>query len=213
VLHLPILWTREKRAVASADLREMKVKLTSDEALMEVLKGNNPHALAELFLRYSRFVFSIGLRILQDAGEAEEIVQEVFLYLYQKANQFDQSKGSAKGWIAQITHSRSIDRRKFLQRRYFYAGTDVEDFTDTLAGAHDVHRELVAKWNLDQLQIALGELPDRQRRTLEMFFFEGLELKEIAERLGESLENVRHYYYRGLQKLRKNDTVRKLKRE
>ena len=178
---------------------------------MASLKECGEEALSELFRRYSRLVFSMGFRILQDAGEAEEIVQDVFLYLYQKANQFDEAKGTAKAWIIQITHSRSLDRKNFLHRRHFYVGTDVAELADTLAGTNDVERHLVSKWNLAQLQTALRDLPEKQRRTLEMFFFEGLELKEIAKQLDESPENVRHHYYRGLQKLRKNGIVQTLK--
>ncbi len=199
--------------MANADSQDALAKPVADETLMEALKGCDSDALTELFLRHSRLAFSIGFRILQDAGEAEEIVQDVFLYLFQRAAQFDQIKGSAKAWIVQVTHSRSLDRRKFLQRRHFYVGTDVADFADTLPGVHDVQREVMSNWNLGQLQLVLRDLPEKQRRTLEMFFFEELELKEIAGKLGESPENVRHYYYRGLQKLRKNGTVQQLRGE
>jgi len=178
---------------------------------MEALKQRNHNALAELFRRYARLVLSIGYRVLQDAGEAEEIVQDVFFYLFDRAGQFDQAKGSAKAWMVQVAYSRSLDRRSFLERRQFYAGTDLADFADALAGGNDIERKVVSKWNLLQLQIALRELPEKQRRTLELFFFDGLELKEITKHLEESLENVRHYYYRGLQKLRKNGIVQSLK--
>lgn len=178
---------------------------------MAALKENDQEALAELFRRFSRLVFSIGFRILEDAGEAEEIVQDVFLYLYQKSSRFDQAKGSAKAWIVQVTQSRSIDRKNFLCRRHFYVGTDVAELADTLAGTSDVEQQVMSKWNLAQLGLALRDLPDKQRRTLEMFFFDGLELKEIAQKLGESPKNVRHHYYRGLQKLRKSGIVQTLK--
>jgi RNA polymerase sigma-70 factor (ECF subfamily) len=178
---------------------------------MAALKENDQEALAELFRRFSRLVFSIGFRILEDAGEAEEIVQDVFLYIYQKSAQFDHAKGAAKAWIIQVTHSRSIDRKNFLRRRHFYVGTDVADLADTLTGTSDVERHVMSKWNLAQLGVALRDLPEKQRRTLEMFFFDGLELKEIAKQLGESPENVRHHYYRGLQKLRRNRIVQSLK--
>jgi RNA polymerase sigma-70 factor, ECF subfamily len=210
-LHGSLLWAREKREPAAAALHSERSQSLNDETLMDSLKERNHVALAELFRRHSRLVFSIGFRILQDAGEAEEIVQDVFLYLYQKASQFDQSKGTAKAWIVQVTHSRSLDRRKFLHRRHFYVGTDVADFADTLAGANDIERHVMSKWNLAHLQVALRELPEKQRRTLEMFFFEGLKLKEIATKLAESPENVRHSYYRGLKKLRKNGIVQALK--
>jgi RNA polymerase sigma-70 factor (ECF subfamily) len=196
---------------APASLFIEKVHSASDEILMNALKEGDQESLAELFRRHSRLVFSMGYRILEDSGEAEEIVQDVFLYLYQRASQFDHAKGTAKAWIVQVTHSRSLDRKNFLLRRHFYVGTDVTALADTLAGTDDLERHIVSKWNLSQLQVALSELPERQRRTLELFFFEGFELKEIATQLNESPENVRHHYYRGLQKLRKNGLVQALK--
>lgn len=208
---MSLLWPKEKRVDAAAVPFNEQVQTDTDEALMIALKGGDQGAVSELFRRHSRLVFSMGYRILEDSGEAEEIVQDVFLYLYQRAGQFDQTKGSAKAWIVQVTHSRSLDRKNFLLRRRFYVGTDVTELADTLAGTDDLERHIVSKWNLSQLQIALSELPERQRRTLELFFFEGLELKEIATHLNESLENVRHHYYRGLQKLRKNGLVQALK--
>lgn len=209
-LQVSLLWAKEKRRAAPVVSIGDETQSQSDEGLMAALRECDQDALAGLFRRYSRLVFSIGFRILQDAGEAEEIVQDVFLYLYQKAGQFDEAKGSAKAWIVQVAHSRSIDRKNFLHRRHFYLGTDVASLADTLAGTNDVERHVVSKWNLAQLEDALRDLPEKQRRTLEMFFFEGLELKEIAKQLGESPENVRHHYYRGLQKMRKNGLVQNL---
>jgi RNA polymerase sigma-70 factor (ECF subfamily) len=209
-LQVSLLWTKEKRS-APVVIPISDKGARSDESLMVSLKENDQDALAELFRRHSRLVFGIGFRILEDAGEAEEIVQDVFLYLYQRSGQFDQVKGTAKAWIVQVTHSRSIDRKNFLRRRHFYAGTDVAELADTLAGTSDVERQVMSKWNLAQLGTALRDLPDKQRRTLEMFFFDGLELKAIAQKLDESPENVRHHYYRGLQKLRKNGIVQTLK--
>lgn len=183
----------------------------NDELLMVCLQSHDHEALAELFRRHSHLVFRIGYRVLEDAGEAEEMVQDVFLYMYQRAAQFDQARGSAKAWIVQVTHSRALDRRDFLQRRHFYGGTDVAEFADTLAGESDVEQSAMSKWNLVQLETALRDLPENQRRTIEMFFFEGLELREITLKLDESLENVRHHYYRGLQKLRKSGIVQSLR--
>jgi RNA polymerase sigma-70 factor (ECF subfamily) len=210
-LQVSLLWAKEKREAASVTPISEQTQSPSDETLVASLQGRDHDALAELFRRYSRLVFSMGFAILEDAGEAEEIVQDVFLYLYQRAGQFDRSRGTAKAWIVQVAHSRALDRRKFLRRRRFYVGTDLADLADTLAGTNDVERHVMSKWNLSQLQAVLRELSEKQRRTLEMFFFEGLELKEIAKQFAESPENVRHHYYRGLQQLRKNGVVQTLK--
>ena len=106
---------------------------------------------------------------------------------------------------------RALDRKSFLRRRGFYLGTEIDPVHDTLLGATDLDREIGAKLNRAQLERAFAELPDEQRRTLEMFYFEGLELREIADQLNEPLGNVRHYYYRGLERLRKSAFVGKLR--
>jgi RNA polymerase sigma-70 factor (ECF subfamily) len=155
----------------------------------------------------------IAFRALRDRGEAEDAVQETFLYLYRKAALFDAQKGTAKAWIVQVAFHRSLDKKSYLARRGFYFGTEIDSAEDTLLGTTDLDREVGARLNRAKLEEAFAELPHVQRRTLEMFFFEGMEMREIAETLSESLGNVRHYYYRGLERLRKTAFVRKLRNE
>jgi RNA polymerase sigma-70 factor (ECF subfamily) len=78
-------------------------------------------------------------------------------------------------------------------------------------GGTDLDREVESRLNRGQLEKAFEELPETQRRTLALFFFEGLELREVSEQLNESLSNIRHYYYRGLQRLRKNSSIQKMR--
>jgi RNA polymerase sigma-70 factor (ECF subfamily) len=185
----------------------------SDEDLMEGLRGRDSDALDALFRRYSRLVMGIAFRTLRDRGEAEDAVQETFLYLYRKAALFDAQKGTAKAWIVQVAFHRSLDKKSYLARRGFYFGTEIDSAEDTLLGTTDLDQEVEARLNRAKLEEAFAELPHVQRRTLEMFFFEGMEMREIAETLSESLGNVRHYYYRGLERLRKTAFVRKLRNE
>lgn len=211
MLPVPLLWTKEKPRPIALDENAGSVQSNSDESLMAGLKAQDREALAELFRRYSRLVFSIGLRILRDAGEAEEIVQDVFLFLYERANLFDEKKGAGRAWLVQVAHHRSLDRQEYLRRRNFYSGTDAGVLADTVAGTADVERELGSKLSRERLKEAFEKLSDTQRLTLELFFFEDLNFPEIAERMNESLENIRHHYYRGIQKLRKDASVKKLK--
>jgi RNA polymerase sigma-70 factor (ECF subfamily) len=104
-----------------------------------------------------------------------------------------------------------LDRQEYLHRRNFYLGTDAGVLADTLAGTADLERDLASKQSRERLREAFENLTDQQRMTLELFFFEDLTFPEIAERIGESLENVRHHYYRGIQKLRKDAFVKKLR--
>jgi len=193
--------------------RPVEVPDLSDEKLMALLRAEDSDALHILFDRHSRLVYSIALRILHDAGEAEEIVQECFMYIYRKALSFEPARGSAKVWIVQVAYSRARDRKMHLSRRGFYLHTDIESdgLDSTLVGNADVGREIEAKLDFNLLQCAFEELTESQRETLKLFYFEDLELREISERLHEPLGNVRHHFYRGLERLRHSAVVERLR--
>lgn len=175
----------------------------SDEDLVLRAEAGDRAAVGLLFDRYSDLVFGIGLRILHDRCEAEDLVQEVFLNLFEKVKGFDPSKGCGRTWIVQIAYRRAFDRRTYLTRRSFYDGTDVERVKNTLQGAMGLEDHIANLVTGEQLHAAFEELNEKQRETLQMYFFEGLDLREISEHLGETLENTRHFYYRGLERLRK----------
>jgi RNA polymerase sigma-70 factor, ECF subfamily len=210
VLSSPFLYSKEDAEPPAAS-EKPETQLWDDEALMVSLKAGDRAALVEMFRRYSRLVLSIAIRILRDVAEAEEIVQEVFLFLHERASEFDRNKGDAKGWVVQLAYHRSLDRQRSLRRSEIYFGTDDHAVADTLAGTSDLVRQVAVKQSRELLKEAFESLSERQRLTLELFFFEDLDYDEIADRIGESHENVRHYYYRGIQKLRKDAQVRKLR--
>jgi RNA polymerase sigma-70 factor (ECF subfamily) len=208
-LALPVVWGSTRESALS--LPVVEVRSPSDEQLMSSLQAKDSKALELLFDRYSRLVFGIALRILNDHSEAEEVVQEAFFYIYQKALIFDPLKGSAKGWVVQVAFSRARDRKAHLSRRGFYSGTDIDSLDDTLLGQNDVERQIGARLDFSQLQGAFEDLTHMQKQTLEMFYFEGMELREIGERLHEPFGNVRHHFYRGLERLRKSPAVKRLR--
>ena len=205
-LPFPVRWERS-RSAASAPAQAEEI---SDALALARLQAGDSNALNVIFDHYSRLVRHVALSILRDFGEAEDLVQDIFFYVYRKAGLFDPAKGQPKAWILQIAYHRSLDRRAYLTRRGFYVGTEIEFLDDTLVGAINVERDVAAKLNRVQLEKAFQRLPETQRRTLQLYYFEGLELREIAERLNEPLPNVRHHYYRGLERLRQNAFLRKL---
>jgi RNA polymerase sigma-70 factor, ECF subfamily len=207
-LALPVGWGSTREPARS--LPVVEVRSPSDEELMSSLQTKDSKALELLFDRYSGLVFGIALRILNDHSEAEEVVQEAFFYVYQKALIFDPLKGSAKAWVVQVAFSRARDRKAHLSRRGFYSGTDIDSLDDTLLGQNDVERQIGARLDFSQLQCAFEDLTHMQRQTLEMFYFEGMALREISERLHEPFGNVRHHFYRGLERLRKSPAVKRL---
>lgn len=202
-LTFPIAWEGNRQASAKS-----RQHVPSDEEAMARLQSSHSDALEILFTRYSRLVLSIARGVVRDPGEAEDLVQEVFFYLYKKSNLFDGSKGSVKNWVLQIALHRALDRKAHLARRGFYAGTELESLDDTLAGEIDLDREIASKLDRAQLEKAFAQLTEVQRRTLALFYFEGLGLREISEKLNEPLGNTRHHFYRGLERLRKSAFVR-----
>ena len=175
----------------------------SDEDLLARVQTKDYDAVAVLFDRYARLFLGIANRILRDRGEAEDMVQEIFLRLCQKSNTFDPLKGSARTWMVQFAYRRSFDRRSYLTKRFFYGGTEIEHVKNTLQEATGLEDQIAARLTGEQLREAFAQLGDKEAATLQLFFFEGCELREVAERLGNTLENTRHYYYRGLERLRR----------
>jgi len=176
----------------------------SDEDVMERLRKGDPDALPFLFDRFYRLVLRIASRILRDPGEAEDVMQEVFLEIFNRAAQFDSAKGSAKTWILQYAYHRSLSRRQYLALRNFYDRRQVGERQISESCSPDLSwRGLTVQEWRRVIEQGLATLNEKQRKTIELACFQGLLLSEIAERTKESLPNVRHYYYRGLEGLRK----------
>lgn len=185
----------------------------SDEHLLRRLGTGDTEALALLFVRYAKLVRHIGRRILRDDAEADDLVQDLFLFLGRKCSIFDHSKCSAGSWIIQMTYQRAIDRHRRLVTRHFYEREGLQ----SAAGApvaiptteNDYSPEAV--FGRNGLEKILGTLSEDQRETLRLYFFEGCSLLEVSARLGQGLGNVRNHYYRALEKLRKQMFGRKVR--
>lgn len=176
----------------------------SDEEVMEQLRQGHPEALPVLFDRFYRLVLKIALRILRDAGEAEDLMQDVFFEIFNKANLFDATRGSTKTWIAQYAYHRSLNRRQYLTLRDFYHRHQIAESEVIESNSLDMSwRGLTFREWRRVIDQGLETLSEKQRKTLELACFQGLLLSEIADRTKDSLPNVRHNYYRGLEGLRK----------
>jgi RNA polymerase sigma-70 factor (ECF subfamily) len=177
----------------------------ADEVLMARVTRGDQQALGFLFQRYGRLLRSIAARILKDAAEAEDLVQDLFLFIQRKCGIFDSSKSSARSWIVQMTYHRAIERRRFLVTRQFYAHADTESRGHQVVGTPTTESDysVEAVFGRNGLGKVLEDLSEDQRETLRLHFFEGYTLAEISEKLGQPRGNVRHHYYRGLDRLRK----------
>ncbi len=177
-----------------------------DEILIYRLRTGDREACSCLFRRFAQSVRNVRRRILRDDAEADDLVQEVFLYLHRKYALFNSSKGSARSWIFQVAYTQAFLRRRQLKAQGFYASgiSDKSSKGELLKDSYAQYDQTVEGlfgrngWK----QIVEG-LTNDQQETLRLHFFEGYTFQEIAEKLGQSYANVRNHHYRGLEKLRK----------
>ena len=168
---------------------------TEDMRLVSRIRAGDQQAMSELYDRYGKVVYAVALRVLQDAGGAEDVLQDVFLQLWRNPDAFDSSRGNLAAWLAVISRHRAIDRLR--QRR---PETDIEDCVIT--GGPDIRDETERKLVIDKVRAVVQEMSPDQRTALEMAFFEGLTHTEIAEKTGEPLGTIKTRIRSGLQFLR-----------
>jgi RNA polymerase sigma-70 factor, ECF subfamily len=177
----------------------------SDEVLLVRFTNGDDQSLGCFFERYGRLLRTVAARILRDGSEAEDLVQDLFLFIHRKSAIFDSSKSSARSWIVQMAYHRAISRRRYLVTRQFYSHKDIEGVGKQVVGVATTENDYSAEVVLGRngLEKVMEALTDDQRETLQLHFFEGYTLVEISEKLGQPHGNVRHHYYRGLAQLRK----------
>jgi RNA polymerase sigma-70 factor, ECF subfamily len=189
-------------ALGSLLPRQLQYKVLSDERLAGCLQNGDADALTVLFERHSPLLFAIARRILRNEAEAEDAVQQIFLDVFRSIQQFDSEKGEFKSWLLMFAYHRSFNRRRHLCATGFFSTDSLEDnLSEGVSGAVRSAGYLSIDASILIRQI-LGRLQPRQRRTIELTYYEGLTADEVAVRTGETVRVVRHNLYRGLQKLR-----------
>ena len=185
--------------LAKGDVESDGLAKLSDEELMAELCAGQRDALTILYDRYHKLVFDVAARILRDGGEAEEVVQTVFLDIFRAVAKFDPAKGILKVWILQYAYHRALHRKRHLISNHFYRWENLEAAIE-IGAKRALWGELPEATRL--AAEILASLKPRQRRAIEMTYYEGLTAEEIARRLGESPHVVRHEIRRGLSALR-----------
>ena len=209
-IRLPELAIAEKQA-STVEAQHQEAGL-SDEALIAQVCLGSREALATLFRRYARLVRGIALRVLRDASEADDLVQDVFLLIHRLCGTFDGSRGSANFWILQLTFRRAISRRRYLNSRHFSTQVELDEQSSEggeirCGRSADPFHSILAELDLQKM---FGTLSEDQRKTLRLHFIEGYTLDEIATILGQTKGNIRHHSFRGLERLRKQIFAGKL---
>lgn len=170
--------------------------IPDDPELVGRIRLGDQDAMAILYDRYSKVVYSVALRVLGDPGAAEDVMQEVLLQLWRNPRAFNSSRGSMAAWLAVITRHRAIDE---LRRRRPHL-----DLEETVISVEpDLAGEAARAEAMERVRGVLEELEDEQRTTLELALFEGLTHSEIALRTGDPLGTVKTRIRSALMAIRK----------
>lgn len=177
----------------------------ADNALLERLVRRDATALGELYDRHSRLLFSLILRILRDRGEAEDVLQEVFLRVWNRAESYSPALGTPIAWLVRITRNRAIDRLRSRQVRAKMAEPETALPDAPVEPSPAANPEALASGSEQQraIQSALDALPPEQRTLIESAFYEGYTQSELAERFNLPLGTVKTRVRTGMQALRR----------
>jgi RNA polymerase sigma-70 factor (ECF subfamily) len=173
------------------------------ELLRRMVEGDSG-ALGEFYDRHSQVLFGLACRILNDMKEAEDVLQDVFLQLWDKAAVFDASQGRPLAWAITLTRHKAIDRLRATQRRRARLVPDVETEAapETPEPASSAADRMAASEQGELVRAAINSLPAQQRQAIELAFFEGLSQTEVAAALNEPLGTIKARIRRGMRKLR-----------
>ena len=172
---------------------------TSDiELLAEITRGNE-QALAMLYDRYRSILFGLMLRILHNRQEAEDVLQEVFLQVWQRAGNFDEMRGKPFTWLVTLARSRAIDRLRALGSRERTVEQATHESEDVI---FDAEQNAILAQRGAVVRDALAELSEEQQRVLKLAYFDGFSQSEIAEKLDSPLGTVKTRMRTGMIRLR-----------
>lgn len=171
-----------------------------DAELLRSMQAGDQQSVAALYDRYSGAAYGLAFRITNDGTLAEDVVQDAFVSVWKQAGRFDSDRGQVKSWLLTIVHHKAIDavrRRTKRNERTLPDGPD--DFIATYGRPHE---ETAAALDAEAVRAAVGKVPEDQRKTIEMAYFEGLTHIEIAERMQVPPGTVKSRLRIGLAKMR-----------
>ncbi len=181
----------------------MDYQALADEQLVNLVTQADKRALSALYDRYSRVVYSLGLRMLGSKEAAEEITQDAFLKVWLGAGSYQHSKGKFSSWLLSITHNRAIDELRKSRRTGISSSCDDPVLQDSLADSKEEMSDgLINKLKGESVVEALEKLPSLQREPIKLAYFKGLTQAEIAREMSTPLGTIKTRMRLGLRKLR-----------
>jgi RNA polymerase sigma-70 factor (ECF subfamily) len=173
-----------------------------DSYLVGRISGGDRQAFARFFDLHSPAVLGLLFRILGRRGEAEEVLQEVFLQVWQQADRYEPGRSTARGWLLMLARSRALDKLRRVEARSRREHEAASDATYPRVAAPVGTEKLETAERRDRIAAALNLLSAEQRKCIELAFFEGLTHTQIAERLAAPLGTVKSRILLGMNKLR-----------
>jgi len=173
----------------------------ADRRALEGMARGEHGALAELYDRHGRLVYSLALRVLHDQGDAEDVVQDVFSQAWRQASRYESSRGPVVAWLMNLARSRAIDRLRSRRARP-ETGADDAEVARMPDLAPPIDDQLALSDQAERIRAAVEQLSLLQRVAIELAFYEGLTHVEIAERLELPLGTVKTRIRQGLAKLK-----------
>ncbi|MBI4522173.1 MAG: sigma-70 family RNA polymerase sigma factor [Gemmatimonadetes bacterium] len=184
-----------------------KQEAPADSGLIERMAAGDERALGALYDRHGAVAYSLARGILKNAADAEEVVADAFVQAWRTAAGFESSRGSVLAWLITITRSRALDRvrsrhrhAKALERAALQEATGFA-LAPAIAG-REPERAVEQEQMSQRVSRTLAELPEPQRRVIELAYFQGMSQSEIAEALGEPLGTIKTRMRTGMEKLR-----------
>lgn len=172
---------------------------SSDAALVIAIGRWDQDALAETYRRHGGVVFALARRLLGEQALAEEVVQEVFLRLWNDPGRFDPARGSLRSYLLAQTHGRAVDLLRAERAR---RQREDRDAREGVQGGYDLEREVMDLTVAERVKAALAELPTGERRAIELAYFGGHSYREVAALLDEPEGTVKSRIRSGLRRLR-----------
>ncbi len=173
-----------------------------DVELLRQIAAGDRAAFAEFYDRHSTLMYSVAFKILNDASESEDVLQEVFLQIWEKSKSFDPKLGKAASWATILVRNKAIDRIRASQRRSRLAEEAGNESAIANEISETVNENLHGHEKAKLIQKAILDLPAEQRQAIELAYFSGLTQNEISEKLNTPLGTVKARIRRGLLKLR-----------
>ncbi|MFZ0251209.1 MAG: sigma-70 family RNA polymerase sigma factor [Acidimicrobiales bacterium] len=171
----------------------------SDAQLVTSIARYSEVALAEAYRRHGGAVFGLAKRVLNNPTDAEDVTQEVFLRLWNQPDRFDPARGSLRSFLLAQAHGRAVDAvRSASSRRQ----REARDAFRTAEAGYDMQREVWDMAVADQVSTAMGELPEEERRAIELAYFNGHTYREVAELLDQPEGTVKSRIRNGMRRMR-----------